>query len=186
MKREQVFLVVGAAVAIMAMTFGTRVSLALFISAINTQSGVGLVAISLAFATAQLMWGLAQPIGGAIADRYGAGRVLAGGMLLVALANVLIPFAGSAAMLVFVIGILSAGGAGAGGTSLVLAAVARLVPPEKRAMATGIVSAGTSVGQLTLAPLAQALIGWVGWIAALWWLAAIAAATAPLAWFLRG
>ena len=186
MKRQHVLLVVGAAVVIMATVFGLRVSLSLFISAINTQTGVGLVAISFAFGVAQLMWGVAQPIGGAIADRYGAGRVLAGGVLLVALGNVLIPFAGSTAMLVVVIGIVIAGGAGLGGTSLVLAAVTRLVPPEKRGMATGLVSAGTSMGQFTLVPLAQGLIGWVGWIAALWWLAAIAAATAPLAWILRG
>jgi predicted MFS family arabinose efflux permease len=132
------------------------------------------------------MWGVAQPIGGAIADRYGAGRVLAGGILLVALGNVLIPFVGSTAMLVLVIGLVSAGGAGLGGTSLVLSAVTRLVPPEKRGMATGIVSAGTSIGQFTLVPLAQGLIGWVGWMAALWWIAAIAAASAPLAWVLRG
>jgi predicted MFS family arabinose efflux permease len=186
MKRQHALLVVGTAVVIMATVFGSRVSLSLFISAINTQTGVGLVAISFAFGVAQLMWGVAQPIGGAIADRYGAGRVLAGGILLVALGNVLIPFAGSTAMLVLVIGILSAGGAGLGGTSLVLSAVTRLVPPEKRGMATGIVSAGTSVGQFTLVPLAQGLIGWVGWVAALWWIAAIAAATAPLAWVLRG
>ena len=52
--------------------------MSLFISAINTHTGVGLLAISLAFAVAQLMWGVSQPIAGAIADRYGAGRVIAG------------------------------------------------------------------------------------------------------------
>ena len=77
-KRDHVLLVVVAAASIMALTFGMRMALSLFISAINTQTGVGLVAISLAFAVAQLMWGVSQPIAGAIADRYGAGRVIAG------------------------------------------------------------------------------------------------------------
>ncbi|HSD52909.1 MAG TPA: MFS transporter, partial [Burkholderiales bacterium] len=168
MKRQHVLLVVITASWIMALTFGLRSALALFISAINTHTGVGLVAISLAFAVSQLMWGVSQPVAGAIADRYGAGRVIAGGLLMIALGHALIPLAGSTAMLVFVIGILIAVGAGAGGLSIVLAAVARLIPPEKRAMATGIVSAGGSVGQFTLVPLAQGLIGWVGWMATLW------------------
>jgi predicted MFS family arabinose efflux permease len=184
--RNRVLLVVVTAAWIMALTFGLRMSHSLFISAINTYTGVGLVAISLAFAVSQLMWGVSQPIAGAIADRYGAGRVIAGGLLMIAIGNALIPFAGSTAMLVFVIGIVIAVGAGAGGLSIVLASVARMVPVEKRAMATGIVSAGGSVGQFTLVPIAQGLIGWVGWMAALWWFAAFAAAMAPLAWVLRG
>jgi predicted MFS family arabinose efflux permease len=105
---------------------------------------------------------------------------------MIAVGNALIPFAGSTVMLVFVIGIVIAVGAGAGGLSIVLASVARMIPVEKRAMATGIVSAGGSVGQFTLVPIAQGLIGWVGWMAALWWFAAFAAAMAPLAWVLRG
>jgi predicted MFS family arabinose efflux permease len=186
MTHRSVLLVIAAAAAIMALTFGSRMSLSLFISAINTQTGAGLVAISFAFAVSQLMWGLAQPVAGAVADRYGAGRVIAGGVLMIGLGTALIPFAHSAAMLVFVIGFVIALGAGAAGVAIALAAVARLIPPERRAMATGIVSAGGSVGQFTLVPLAQGLIGWVGWMAALWWLAAIAVATAPLAWILRG
>jgi predicted MFS family arabinose efflux permease len=184
--RNRVLLVVVTAAWIMALTFGLRMSHSLFISAINTHTGVGLVAISLAFAVSQLMWGVSQPIAGAIADRYGAGRVIAGGLLMIAIGNALIPFAGSTAMLVFVIGIVIAVGAGAGGLSIVLASVARMIPMEKRAMATGIVSAGGSVGQFTLVPIAQGLIGWVGWMAALWWFAAFVAAMTPLAWVLRG
>jgi predicted MFS family arabinose efflux permease len=89
-------------------------------------------------------------------------------------------------MLVFAIGVVIALGAGAGGVSIVLAAVARLLPPEKRAMASGIVNAGGSFGQFALVPIAQGLIGWVGWMAALWWFAALAVAMTPLAWVLRG
>lgn len=186
MTRAHVFLVVAAASAVMALTFGVRMSLGLFISPINTQTGLGLVAISFAYAVSQLMWGVSQPIAGAIADRHGAGKVIAGGLALLALGTALTPLAGSAALLVLVVGIVIAAGAGAGGLSIALAAVARLLPVEKRAMASGIVSAGGSVGQFTLVLLAQGLIGWVGWMAALWWLAAFAVASIPLAWVLRG
>jgi len=186
MTHRSTLLAIAGAAAIMALTFGSRMSLSLFISAINTHTGAGLVAISFAFAVSQLMWGIAQPVAGAVADRYGAGRVIAGGVVVIGFGTALIPFAQSGVALVFVIGLLIALGAGAAGVSIALAAVARLIPPEKRAMATGIVSAGGSVGQFTLVPLAQGLIGWVGWMAALWWLAALAVATAPLAWILRG
>ena len=154
MKRDRVLLVVLTAASIFAVTLGMRMAHSLFISAINTQTGLGLVAISFAFAVSQLMWGVSQPIAGAIADRYGAGRVIAGGILLVAVGNALIPFAGSTAALVFAVGILIACGAGASGPSQLLAAVARLIPPEKRAMASGIVNAGGSFGQFTLVPIA--------------------------------
>ncbi len=121
-----------------------------------------------------------------VADRYGAGRVLAGGMSLVALGTALVPAATSTAMLTFAIGVLLAVGAGAAGPSILLAAVARLVPVEKRAMASGIVNAGGSFGQFALVPLAQGLIGWVGWMAALWWLSVLMAASLPLASAPRG
>jgi predicted MFS family arabinose efflux permease len=186
MKRDRVLLVVLTAASIFAVTLGMRMAHSLFISAINTQTGLGLVAISFAFAVSQLMWGVSQPIAGAIADRYGAGRVIAGGILLVAVGNALIPFAGSTAALVFAVGILIACGAGASGPSQLLAAVARLIPPEKRAMASGIVNAGGSFGQFTLVPIALGLSGLVGWMATLWWLSALLVAMAPVAWVLRG
>lgn len=73
------------------------------------------MAISLAFAVSQFLWGASQPFTAALADRHGAGRVLAGGMLMVALGTALVPAATSTAMLIFAIGILLGVGAGAGG-----------------------------------------------------------------------
>jgi predicted MFS family arabinose efflux permease len=184
--RNQLILILGAAGAICAVTFGIRLATGLFIGPINTQTGLGLVAISFAFGVAQLVWGLAQPIAGAIADRYGAGRVIAGGILMVAAGTALIPFAGTAVALVFAIGVLIAAGAGAAGLSVLFGAMARLLPVEKRAMASGIVNAGGSFGQFTIVPLAQGLINWGGWMPALWWLAMLMVAALPLAWVLKG
>jgi predicted MFS family arabinose efflux permease len=184
--RNRFFLILAAGAAIFALSLGMRAALALFISSINTQTGMGLVAISFAFGLSQFVWGLAQPIAGAIADRQGAGRVLVGGMIMFAAGIALIPFAGTAITLAFVVGILVAAGAGAAGLSVVLAAMARLLPVEKRAMASGIVNAGGSLGQFTLVPLAQALINWGGWMPALWWLAMMTIACLPLAWVLKG
>jgi MFS family permease len=186
MTRSRVVLILAAASAICAFTFGIRMATGLFIGPINTQTGMGLVAISFAFGVAQLVWGLAQPVAGAIADRHGAGRVIAGGILMVAAGTAMIPLAGTAVALTFAIGILIAAGAGAAGLSVLLAAMARLLPVEKRAMSSAIVNAGGSFGQFTIVPLAQGLISWGGWMPALWWLGALMVASLPLAWILKG
>jgi predicted MFS family arabinose efflux permease len=175
-----------AAGAVFGLSLGVRTAMSLFIGAINTQTGMGLVAISFAFGIAQLVWGLAQPFAGAIADRHGAGRVLAGGILMVAAGTALVPVAGNAVLLTLTVGILISVGAGAAGPAVLLAAMARLLPIEKRAMASGIVNAGGSVGQFAIVPLAQGLISWGGWMPALWWLATLVVACLPLAWVLKG
>jgi hypothetical protein len=138
------------------LTLGARQSQALFIGPINTATGLGIGAISLAFGVGQLMWGVAQPIAGALADRHGAGRVIACGALLVALGSALTPFAQSQLALVFAIGILAALGAGAAGPSVLMSAVGRMTPLEKRGFASGIVNAGGSMGQFVIVPLAAA------------------------------
>lgn len=75
--------VIVAAGLVFAVMMGVRQSMSLFIGNINTTTGLGLAAISLAFAWAQLMWGVTQPVAGAMADKYGSGRVLAIGAALI-------------------------------------------------------------------------------------------------------
>ena len=175
-----------AAAGIFALTMGIRQSQALFIGSINSHTGIGIAAISLAFAFAQLMWGVTQPIAGAFADRYGPGRVLAVGALAVGLGTALTPYASSAMGLVILIGVITAGGAGAAGPSVLMAAIAKLIPAEKRGFATGIVNAGGSFGQFAIAPISQAMIGGIGWMAALGALGFMMIAALPLAFVLRG
>lgn len=67
------------------MTMGTRQTMGLFLSTLNTSTGLGIGSISLAFAFGQLWWGLTQPFAGAVADRIGTGRVILLGVALVAL-----------------------------------------------------------------------------------------------------
>ena len=73
-----------AAAAILMITMGARQSMGLFVSPINSATGLGVVTISFAMAIGQFMWGAAQPVAGAIADRWGPGRVLVGGTLVMA------------------------------------------------------------------------------------------------------
>ena len=169
-----------------ALTMGARQSMGLFLGAINTQTGLGIASISLAFAFGQLWWGLTQPFAGIVADRIGAGRVLLLGVLLVAIGTVLVPYMTTTGGLIFAIGVLSAGGAGMAGPSVLMAATTRLIPPERRGMATGIVNAGGSFGQFQFAPIAQGLTAVAGWATAVQSLGLITLLALPAAWVLRG
>src|SRR5258706_16391381 len=80
-----------AAGAIFALGLGIRNALPLFISAINSSTAMGYATISLAFGVQQLMWGVAQPVAGAMADRWGPRPVMIGGVVLLAAGDALIP-----------------------------------------------------------------------------------------------
>ncbi|MBW8723453.1 MAG: MFS transporter [Polaromonas sp.] len=156
-RRIAMWLVLLAAGGTFALTMGVRQTMGLFLSALNTSTALGIGSISLAFAFGQLWWGLTQPFAGAVADRIGTGRVIFLGVVLVAVGTIITPLMTSTAGLIFAIGVLAAGGAGMAGPSVLMAASTRLVPPEKRGLATGIVNAGGSFGQFAMAPIAIGL-----------------------------
>lgn len=170
---------------ILMITMGSRQTMGLFISPLNTATGLGIVAISFAMAVSQLMWGVAQPIFGAIADRYGSVRVVVAGGFLLALGWALTPMVSSEWALTLTLGIIVAAGAGAGSFSILIGATASRLAPEKRPFAAGFINAGGSFGQFVFAPLTQALISAFGWVSAMLALAASALATLPMARILR-
>ena len=173
------------AAAIVMVTMGARQSLGLFVSPLNTSTGLGIVTISFAMAVAQFVWGVAQPIAGAVADRYGPARVLAGGLIVLAIGSALTPFMTSGLGLVFAIGILSAVGAGGASFSVLIGAALQHVPANKRGTASGVINAGGSFGQFVFAPLLQRLISLFGWAGAMWSLAVMTLTALPLTWLLR-
>ena len=185
-QRFSISLVLLAAAGTFALTMGTRQTMGLFLADVNKSTGLGIADISLAFAFGQLWWGLTQPFAGAFADRIGAGRVLFIGVCLVALGTVLTPMMTSTVGLIFAIGVLAAGGAGMAGPSVLMAATTRLLPPEKRGMATGIVNAGGSFGQFVLAPVAVGLTALLGWMGSMQTLGLIVLLALPAAWVLKG
>ncbi len=183
--RFSFWLVLAAAASAFALTMGVRQSMGLFLSPINTATGLGIGSISLAFACGQLCWGLTQPFAGAIADKVGAGRVLIVGILLVTIGTVITPLMTSTLGLILAIGVLSAGGAGMAGPAVLMAATSRLIAPERRGMATGIVNAGGSFGQFVMAPIAGALSAGIGWAGAVQILGLIVLIALPAAFILR-
>ncbi|WP_093374762.1 MFS transporter [Variovorax sp. OV329] len=180
------WLVLLAAAGAFALTMGVRQTMGLFLSSVNTSTGLGIGSISLAFAFGQLWWGLTQPFAGAVADRIGTGRVIFIGALLVALGTIITPLMSTTAGLIFAIGVLAAGGAGMAGPSVLMAATTRLVPPERRGLAVGVVNAGGSFGQFAMAPIAVTLIAATGWANAMQWLGLLVLLALPAAFALRG
>ena len=185
MSPRAAWLLILAASAILMITMGARLTTGLFLSPINTSTGLGIASISLAMAIGQFMWGAAQPVFGVVADKYGTVRVLIVGALMLAAGLAATPFVDSQFALILTLGMLSAAGAGAGSFSILIGATAQRLPVEKRAFAAGFINAGGSFGQFVFAPLMQAMISSVGWIVAMLTMAAITLLTIPLAWPLR-
>jgi MFS family permease len=182
----QVWLFMLVAAAILMITMGARQSMGLFVSPLNTTTGLGIATISFAMAIGQFVWGVSQPIFGAVADRCGPGRVIVLGAVLLALGSVLTTVVRSEWGLILALGVVSAAGAGAGSFSILIGATAKHLPPERRAFASGFINAGGSFGQFVFAPLNQAVMQVFGWMQAMWMMAVAALMTAPMAWWLRG
>lgn len=166
--------------AILMITMGTRQSMGLYVGPLNTDTGLGIVTISLAMAIGQFVWGAVQPIAGAFADKYGPRPVLLSGLFILVLGSALTPFVTSSWGLILTMGVLSAMGAGACSFSVLLGAAAQRMPAESRGAASGIINAGGSFGQFVFAPIIQKLIQWVGWMGSMWSMAVVTLLAIPL------
>ena len=174
-----------AAAVILMITMGARQTLGLFVSPINTASGIGIVGISFAMAIGQFVWGASQAGLGAVADKYGSTLVIMLGGVLLAIGTALTPFMHTPFGLMMTIGLLSAAGAGAGSFSILIGSIAQRLPADKRSFAAGFINAGGSFGQFVFAPLMQFIIGTAGWITAMLTMAGATLLTIPLALPLR-
>ncbi len=170
-----------AATALMALMMGTRSAFALFVSPLNTATGIGLAGLGLAIALGQLGVGFTQPALGWLADRYGARRLITTGAWMLATATAAVTLADSLLALTAVLIVMAVAGGAVGSNTLLLAEVGRRVPIERGALAFGLVSAGGSAGQLILGPATQFTIESQGWIAAILATALLSLVALPLA-----
>ena len=157
----------------------------LFLSPLNTSTGLGIVTVSFAMAVAQLTWGVSQPIFGMLADKVGSFKVIVAGTLMLAAGLAITPFVTTGFGLIFAVGILTAAGAGAGSFSILIGASAQRLPPERRSTAAGFINAGGSLGQFIFAPVTQAFISAFNWVIAILMLAAASLTTILFALALR-
>ena len=183
-RNTTVIVVAGCLIALV--TYGLRTSFGLFIDPLVDLRGYDREAFALAIGLQNLMWGLGQPFAGAIADRYGAGRVLAVGGVMYAAGTVLMAASTNAATLSLTGGVLLGLGLSGASFTIVLASFARLVPPERRTWAMGLATAAGSLGQFLFAPLGQAFISAYGAVTALLLLSCFIALVPLLARALTG
>lgn len=170
---------------IISLSLGIRSGMGLFLKPMNADLNVGLGVIGFGIAISNLLWGFASPFLGGIADRFGTMRVsIAGALAYIAGMAVLAMSAGATEIILS--NVLTGIGITGAGLSVVLGAVGRAAPPEKRTSALAIVSATGSVGQFFMLPLSQGLLDAYGWSIALFVLAAIAALMLPLSLGLAG
>ena len=182
--RSTTWLLLGASL-ILALSLGTRHGFGLFLPPMSAEFGWGREVFAFAIALQNLIWGLAQPITGALADRFGARKAIVIGGVLYVLGLVCMGMADSPLSLSLSAGLLI--GIGLSGTSfsVILGVVGRAVPPEKRSMAMGIAAAAGSFGQFAMLPGTLGLISWLGWSAALLALGLLVALMIPLAAMIR-
>ncbi len=177
--------VLACGAAIVTLSMGVRHGFGLWLQPITMERGWTRETFAFALAVQNLAWGVAGPVAGMLADRFGAYKVLVAGALMYALGLVLmalstsgLAFTGSAGLLI--------GMAQSGTTyAVIYGVIGRNVAPEKRSWAMGVAAAAGSFGQFLMVPVENWLIGGFGWQNALFLLGCLALAIAPLAFGLK-
>ncbi|WP_372612077.1 MFS transporter [Halomonas sp.] len=183
--RRHALLIIVLGSLVISLAMGLRHGFGLFLEPMSSDLGWGREVFAFALALQNLIWGLAQPFSGALADRFGAARIVTLGGLLYALGLAMMGLSETPAGMSVSAGLLI--GLGLSGTtfSVILGAVGRAVAPEKRSLAMGIVSAAGSFGQFAMLPGTLGLLEWLGWSTALLVMGALGALMVPLGGMLR-
>ncbi|VXB99662.1 Permeases of the major facilitator superfamily [Pseudomonas sp. 8BK] len=182
--RTSGWILLGASL-VLALSLGIRHGFGLFLPPMSAEFGWGREVFAFAIALQNLIWGLTQPFTGALADRFGAKRTVIVGGILYAIGLGCMGLADSPLSLSLSAGLLI--GIGLSGTSfsVLLGAVGRAVPMEKRSMAMGIAAAAGSFGQFVMLPGTLGLLSWLGWSVALMALGLLVTLIVPLAAMLK-
>ena len=171
---------------VLMLAIGTRQCFGLFLQPMTMDLGWSRETFGFAIAVQNIVWGLGQPFAGAVADKFGAARVIVAGGFFYALGLLLMAYSTTGIAFDLSAGILVGLGLSGSGFGVVMGVVGRAAPPDKRSAALGLVGAGGSFGQFVMLPFSQAMISQVGWLSALLVLAAISLVIIPLASALAG
>ena len=179
-----IYMLIGSAI-ILALSLGVRHGFGLYLVPMSDEFGWGHNVFSLAIAMQNLIWGAAQPFTGALADKYGSKIVVAVGGVLYTIGLLLMAVSSTGWLLNLSVGLILGLALSATSFSVLLSAVGRAAPPEKRSLAMGIASAAGSFGQFIMLPSTLLLLQNFGWSAALVVSAILIAMIVPLAWMLK-
>ncbi len=184
--RITVTTVLAAACLISLIGFGIRASFGLYLEPMTVSNGWSRETFSLAMAIQNLLWGIGVPVAGAIADRFGTAKVVALGAVVYSVGVAGMAMSDSGLALYLTGGILVGLGVAFCSFSLVLAAMARIIVPERRSLGLGVGTAAGSMGQVVFSPINQALISHYGWHDSLLVMSVVSLVLVPLSFSLRG
>jgi len=146
-----------------AVSMGVRSTMGVYLDPISVDLGISTGSFGLAIAIQNLIWGLGQPVAGAIADRYGSARVLVAGGLIYIVGLCVAGSAQTAAGLTIGLGLITGLGLAGLSFAVILASVGRLVDESRRTSVLATTTAFGSLGQFVLVPLTQSVIDQIGW-----------------------
>ncbi len=175
-------ILIGASV-LLSLAMGMRQSFGLFQPSIIRETGITTADFSLATALQNVIWGVTQPVVGALADRYGSRYVMLAGVLIYAMGLVIMMASTSALVFTVGAGVCVGIALSCTASSMTMTVTSRVVPIARRSVAMGAVSAAGSLGLVIASPLAQALITTAGWQVALVGFVGLAAVMLPAALF---
>ena len=182
--KPMIYMLIGSAL-ILALSLGIRHGFGLYLVPMSHEFGWSHQVFSLAIAMQNLIWGAVQPFTGALADKYGSKIVVITGGILYCVGLLLMAISSTSWLLNLSTGLIIGFALSATSFSVLLSAVGRAVPPEKRSMAMGIASAAGSFGQFIMLPTTLLLLQNIGWSAALVVSAILVALIVPLGFLLK-
>src|SRR5690606_8305850 len=148
---------------IVAMAMGLRQVMGLYLKPMTTELDIGREPFSNAMAIANLVWGVGAVLAGAIADKYGAGRVIVGSAMSTSVGLYLM-YAAQSPMELYVSGVLLGIGVCGTGVTALVGAVGRLVVAEKRTAAIASLGMAGGIGGVIAFPVTHVLLEWLGWL----------------------
>jgi predicted MFS family arabinose efflux permease len=178
--RYPLWAIILSCAAIAGVGMGLRQVMGLYQKDVTSDLGIGRASFSLAIAIANISWGIAAPFTGAVADKYGTGRVVVFGAINTVLGILLMYFAWSETILLLS-GVLMGLGVSGAGVNATVGAVSRAAAPAERSAAIAKIGMGAGVGVFLALPYTHLLMGLFGWKTSLFLLAMTALVMLPLA-----
>jgi predicted MFS family arabinose efflux permease len=182
---QPLWVVVLSAGLIVGVAMGLRQVMGLYLPPMTAALGIGVEPFSTAMAVANLIWGIGAVFAGMVADRYGAGRVVTGG-IAATMAGLYVMFAARSPADLMLSGVLLGIGVSGTGITALVGAAGRAAPPEKRTAAIASLGMASGIGGFVAFPYTHVLMDLVGWQTSLLVLAGTLALVLPLAWPLSG
>jgi predicted MFS family arabinose efflux permease len=174
-------ILIGASV-MLTLSMGIRQTFGLFLQPVTHDIALSVSDFTLAFSLQNLVWGLLQPVTGALVVRLGFRRILLGGAVLY-LAGLLV-LAAAQGMLGFVAGsgFLIGASLACTASAMAQATASRVVPASIRSITLGVITGAGTLGAIVAAPIAQAVTADYGWRAGVLALAVLASLLLPATW----